>query len=139
MKIELLKELIKGAVKEAVREEMQKILSEEVPTQGCKDTLTKYENYKPVQTITKPAKTYNNPISEIMDMTRNTMMQNSQGVKPNIASMISAPGLGMDSHLVEGHFGTPEPGIDISQFDFIGKAAAVYKASVEKDKQRFGA
>jgi hypothetical protein len=32
----------------------------------------------------------------------------------------------------------PEPGLDLSQFDFIGKAGAIYKASQEKDKQRHG-
>ena len=31
----------------------------------------------------------------------------------------------------------PMPGLDITKFDFIKKAGAVYKASVEKDKQKF--
>ena len=34
--------------------------------------------------------------------------------------------------------GRPAPGLDISQFDFVKKAGAVYKASVEKDKQKYG-
>jgi hypothetical protein len=33
----------------------------------------------------------------------------------------------------------PEPGLDLSQLDFVGKAGAIYKASQEKDKQRHGA
>ena len=32
----------------------------------------------------------------------------------------------------------PQPGLDISQLDFVNKAAAVYNKSVEKDKFRVG-
>jgi hypothetical protein len=33
----------------------------------------------------------------------------------------------------------PEPGIDLSTLDFVKNAGAIYKASVAKDKERFGA
>jgi len=52
--------------------------------------------------------------------------------------MVQAPGLGMQSAMDQFRPG-PEPGLDISQFDFMMRAGQVYKASVEKDKQRFGA
>jgi hypothetical protein len=32
----------------------------------------------------------------------------------------------------------PEPGLDLSTLDFVKNAGAIYKASVDKDKQRFG-
>ena len=54
------------------------------------------------------------------------------------SSMVSAPGLGMES-MMEDNFARPEVGIDLSQLDFVKNAGAIYKASVEKDKQRFGA
>jgi len=71
-----------------------------------------------------------------------------------VAPHVEAPGLGMQTYdepvqyaqqpqypqpvMMEESFSRPEPGLDISQFDFVAKAASVYKASVEKDKQRFG-
>jgi len=54
------------------------------------------------------------------------------------SDMVQAPGLGMQSAMDQFRPG-PEPGLDISQFDFMMRAGQVYKASVEKDKQRFGA
>jgi hypothetical protein len=59
-----------------------------------------------------------------------------------MSQFVQAPGLGEDNYrpvLMEENFSRPEPGLDISQFDFVKNAAAVFKASQEKDKQRFGA
>jgi hypothetical protein len=55
-----------------------------------------------------------------------------------VSDMVSAPGLAMNPIMMEESFARPEPGLDISQFDFVKNAAAVFKASQEKDKQRFG-
>ena len=54
------------------------------------------------------------------------------------SDMVQAPGLGMQPAMDQFRPG-PEPGLDISQFDFMMRAGDVYKASVAKDKQRFGA
>jgi hypothetical protein len=45
------------------------------------------------------------------------------------------------SNMAEGFTSTggSEPGLDISQFDFVKNASKVYNASIEKDKNRFGA
>jgi len=136
MKLDLLKKLIKEAVKEAVREELETILSEDAkPTQAPKQTVTKYAEYKP--TVARPVPT-GNPIADLMNETKYSM---TQGEYRNIVSatsdMVQAPGLGMNP--IEGFRQGPEPGLDISQFDFIKKAGAIYNASNEKDKQRFGA
>jgi hypothetical protein len=154
MKLDLLKKLIKEAVKEAVREELETILSEgansaKVPTEMVSEyreavpTTTKYEQYKPV--VAKPIPT-GNPIADLMNETKYSMTQGEyRSLVSATSDMVSAPGLGMQSTNLEGllaesQFKTgPEPGLDISQFDFIKKAGAVYKASNEKDKQRFGA
>jgi hypothetical protein len=136
MKLDLLKKLIKEAVKEAVREELETILSEDAkPVQAPKQTTTKYERYEPV--VAKPVAT-GNPIMDLMNETKYSM---TQGEYRNLVSatsdMIQAPGLGMNP--IEDFRPGPEPGLDISQFDFIKKAGAILQASNEKDKQRFGA
>jgi hypothetical protein len=136
MKLDLLKKLIKEAVKEAVREELQTILSEDIrPVQAQPSTVTKYENYKPP--VARPIPT-GDPIADLMNETKYSM---NQGDYRNLVSatsdMVQAPGLGMNP--IEQFRPGPEPGLDISQFDFMMRAGDVYKASVEKDKQRFGA
>lgn len=136
MKLDLLKKLIKEAVKEAVREELQTILSEDIkPVQAQPSTVTKYENYKPP--VARPIPT-GDPIADLMNETKYSM---NQGDYRNLVSatsdMVQTPGLGMNP--IDQFRPGPEPGLDISQFDFMMRAGDVYKASVEKDKQRFGA
>ena len=136
MKLDLLKKLIKEAVKEAVREELQTILSEDIkPVQAQPSTVTKYENYKPP--VARPIPT-GDPIADLMNETKYSM---NQGDYRNLVSatsdMVQAPGLGMNP--IDQFRPGPEPGLDISQFDFMMRAGDVYKASVAKDKQRFGA
>lgn len=144
MKLDLLKKLIKEAVKEAVREELETILSEDVKPKststnvegkGAVSKVTKYESYKPYQAKPRTG----DPIMDLLEETRATMVSNTPpGYKSNITNMVQAPGLGMESIMMEESYQAPEPGLDISQFDFINKAASVYKASVQKDKERFG-
>jgi hypothetical protein len=139
MKLDLLKKLIKEAVKEAVREELAIVLSEDVkPTLKTPTVqqVTKYENYKPV--VAKPIPT-GNPIMDLMNETKHSMTQGEyESLISATSDMVQAPGLGMNP-ITENFRQGPEPGLDISQFDFVNKAAAVYNASIEKDKQRFGA
>ena len=136
MKLELLKKLIKEAVSEAVREELGKILSEDAkPIQAPVNTVTKYENYRPP--IARPVPT-GDPIADLLSETKYSMSQGEyQNIMSATSDMVQAPGLGMNP--IEGFRQGPEPGLDISQFDFIKKAGAIYNASNEKDKQRFGA
>jgi len=144
MKLYLLKKLIKEAVKEAVREELEIILSEDVKPkstpvgvggQGTPSTVTKYAEHKPV--VARPIPT-RNPIADLMNETKYSMTQGDyQSMISATSDMVQAPGLGMNP--IEQFKPAPEPGLDISQFDFMMRAGDVYKASVEKDKQRFGA
>ena len=137
MKLDLLKKLIKEAVSEAVREELGKILSEDVkPVQTQVQQVTKYAEHKPV--IAKPVAT-GNPIMDLMNETKYSMTQGEyQNLVSATSDMVSAPGMGMQTGLEQFRPG-PEPGLDISQFDFMMRAGDVYKASVQKDKERFGA
>jgi hypothetical protein len=138
MKLDLLKKLIKEAVSEAVREELGKILSEDVkPTSSTPvvQHVTKYAEHRPV--VAKPVPT-GNPIMDLMNETKHSMTQGEyQNLMSATSDMVQAPGLGMNP--IENFRQGPEPGLDISQFDFMMRAGDVYKASVEKDKQRFGA
>lgn len=131
MKADVFKKLIKEAVKEALREELgdlQTAAAQPAPVQK----VVKYENYKP--TVAKPIST-GDPIMDLLQETRATM--NSEDYK----SMVS-----MDSSMAQGGIPNmggmmsgPEPGLDISQLSFVKNAGKVFQASVEKDKQRFGA
>jgi hypothetical protein len=136
MKLDLLKNLIKEAVKEAVREELQTILLEDVkPVQVPKQTVTKYAEHRP--TVARPIPT-GDPIADLMNETRHSMTQGEyQNLISATSDMVQAPGLGMNP--IEGFRQGPEPGLDITQFDFMMKAGDVFKASVQKDKERFGA
>lgn len=141
MKTEVFKKLIKEALREVLKEELGKVLTEQlVKRQAPK--VTKFETYKPV--IAKPVVRTGNPIVDLMAETHASMMVDpTAGHYTDMSQAVSAPGLRMESGehqpvLMEESFSRPEPGLDISQFDFVKKAASVYKASVEKDKARFG-
>jgi hypothetical protein len=138
MKLDLLKKLIKEAVKEAVREELAIVLSEDTKPALKTPTVqhvTKYAEHKPV--VAKPVPT-GNPIMDLMNETKYSMTQGEyQNLISATSDMVQAPGLGMNP--IENFRQGPEPGLDITQFDFMMRAGDVFKASVEKDKQRFGA
>jgi len=139
MKVELFKKLIKEAVREVVREELPTLLSENF-TQTKTATpavqqVTKYEDYKP--TVAKPVKT-GDPIMDILNETRASMTQETyRDLISATSDMVQAPGMGMNP--VESFQAGPAPGLDLSSLSFVKNAGAVYKASVEKDKARFGA
>ena len=138
MKLDLLKKLIKEAVSEAVREELAKILSEDVkPISSAPvvQQITKYAEHRPV--VARPAPT-GNPIMDLMNETKHSMTQGEyQNLVSATSDMVSAQGLGMNP--IENFRQGPEPGLDITQFDFMMRAGDVYKASIQKDKEKFGA
>lgn len=146
MKADAFKKLIKEAVREVLREELISILSENVKTKSVPvgtrnvNTVTKFEPYKPP--VSKPRISTGDPIMDLLEETKASMMDSpGAGYYPDMSQHVSAPGLGQDTFspvLVEESFSRPEPGLDISQFDFVKNAAAVFKASQEKDKQRLG-
>ena len=140
MKTELFKKLIKEAVREVLKEEFGKVLTEQL-VQKQTPKVTKFEPYKPP--VNKPSVNTGNPIADLMAETRTSMFSEpGAGHYQDMSQFVSAPGLGMEGsgHLamMEESYTPSEPGLDISQFDFVKKAASVYKASVEKDKERFG-
>ena len=137
MKADAFKKLIKEAVREVLREELAGTLTEAPVKQASK--VTKFEPYKP--TVSRPVPT-GDPIADLLNETKAEMVGGEyKTAYTGLSDMISAPGLGQDIYkpaMVEESFSRPEPGLDISQFDFVKNAAAVFKASQEKDKERFG-
>lgn len=95
---------------------------------------------KPIN-VEKPKPSSNDPIMEMLNQTKATMTSedykqvyagtSDMVQKPNFASMM-ASNMGMTENK------SSQPGLDISQFDFVKKAGDIYKASVEKDKQKYG-
>jgi len=141
MKADVFKKLIKEAVREVLREELAEVLTEAPKRQAPK--VTKYAPYTPP--VYKPRVSTGDPIMDLLEETKASMIGDpNAGHYQDMSQYISAPGLGMNADtsqlvMMEESFARPEPGLDISQFDFVKKAAAVYNASVEKDKERFGA
>jgi hypothetical protein len=135
MKADAFKKLIKEAVREVLREELADVLTE-APVKQVPKT-TKYAPYVPP--VTKPRVSTGDPIMDLLNETKAQMVGEQYPTAfSGISDMVSAPGLGMNPVMMEESFARPEPGLDISQFDFVKNAAAVFKASQQKDKERFG-
>jgi hypothetical protein len=133
MKLDVFKKLIKEAVREAVREELAVVLSEDkITTKTQVQEVTKYENYKPI--VSKPVRT-GDPIMDMLNETRASMTQEEYRDMASMTSDMVHPSMNPMQHFNR----EPEPGIDLSTLDFVKNAGAIYKASVEKDKTRFGA
>ena len=133
MKVNQLKNIIKEAVREAVREELKDLLNEAVSNASAPTT-------EPApQPIAKKAKKSGDPIMEMLNMTQQSMTREDfknvvgSNMKPGMESI----NFNSNSIPITAPSG-PQPGLDISKLDFVGKAAAVYNKSVEKDKFRMG-
>lgn len=137
MKLDVFKKLIKEAVREAVREELREILSEDtknISTAPVVKHITSQDTYKPP--VAKPVKT-GDPIMDILNETRASMSQETyKDLMSATSDMVQAPGLGINQ--VGNFSAAPAPGIDLSTLSFAKNAGAIFKASVEKDKARFG-
>lgn len=127
MKADVFKKLIKEAVREVLREELGD-LQVAAPVQK----VVKYENYKP--TVAKPVST-GDPIMDLLQETRATMSSGDYRTMVSMDSSMAQNGMPSMDSMISG----PEPGLDISQLSFVKNAGKVFQASVEKDKQRFGA
>jgi hypothetical protein len=134
MKVDVFKKLIKEAVKEVLQEELINILSENKKlTEKPVNTFKKYEEYKPTtsENIYKPT---GDPIMDLLQETRATMTSGDYKTMVSMDSSMAQNGIPNMGNMISGQ----EPGLDISQLSFVKNAGKVFKASVEKDKQRFG-
>jgi len=148
MKLNQLRTVIREEVRAAVKEELQDMLNEAVKVASTPTDQSSHKTSESIKesilTNTRTSKQNKgpvNPIAEALDQTRaemtpeeykNIFNGNSDMVsKPNFASsMANQMGMGPNP----GNY----PGLDLSKFDFVKKAGDVYKASIEKDKQKHG-
>jgi len=127
MKVDTLKKLIKEAVKEAIQEELGK---------------TSQPVQERVQTRQIPST--GNPIMDMLNMTKQSMtneeyrnvssMDSSMVQRPDFRSLMTG-GQDMPTPQVP-LSAAPKVGLDISNLDFVKKAASVFKQAEEKSKSR---
>jgi|TARA_R100000027_G_scaffold50156_1_gene38865 hypothetical protein len=148
MKLEQLRKIIREEVRAAVKAELQDMLTEAVKvasTPNINDSKNSYREVKQKDLkrtwSTGELNPGTVPLQEMLNQTRESMTRDEyrnviNGTsdmvkKPNFASsMASSMGIGESSR--------PMPGLDISQFDFVKKAGAVYNKSIEIDKGKLG-
>ena len=141
MKLDQLRKIIREEVKAAVKEELQDMLNEAVRVASQPQVKEVAVPQGKLVNVKKPLPSSTDPIMEMLNQTKATMTSDEyknvySGTsdmvqKPNFASMM-ATNMGMKENT------GPMPGLDISQFDFIKKAGAVYKAAEQKTKEKYG-
>jgi len=142
MKLDQLRKIIREEVKAAVKEELQEMLTEAVRVASqpdAKPNVQKFESQTKIQEAQPPKSS--DPIMEMINQTKASMTNSEyQNVYTGTSDMVQKPNFAemMASNMGMVDSGRPSPGLDISQFDFVKKAGAIYKASVEKDKQKYG-
>jgi hypothetical protein len=153
MKLEELRKVIREEVEKAFKDQLREVLIEAVSIastpassittenrQSSYAAPQKAEPFRPAAELFKPTpkpfKPTGNPIEDMLQMTKATMTSADaaammgEGVHmPNMASTV-AHQMSMG--------GGNQPGLDLSQLPFIGKAKAVLEAANQKDKQRKG-
>jgi hypothetical protein len=118
----------KKLIKEAVREVLQEVLFEEKKEQTVQKESFRTNGVEKTQLITSQR----DPIMEMLNMTRNSM------TSEDYKSMVGASSTPTFSNMRMEESNTPSPGLDISTLSFVKNAGAIYKASLEKDKQKLG-
>lgn len=139
MKLNQLRKIIREEVRSAVKEELQDILNEAV-----KHASTPVVEYKQ-QKVKKPTPSKLNPvagnksINEMLKQTADGMTnEDYKTVFNGTSDMVTGmPNMATSMASQMGMSGN-QPGMDISQLDFVKKAGAVFQASNEKDKQKAG-
>jgi len=155
MKLDQLRKIIREEVRAAVKEELQDILNEAVkaastPSNGMQAVPKGQEkkwsvgksatldemltNQKPKATNIKFAK--DNKIQSMLEMTKQSMTnEDYKQVYGGTSDMVKKPNFASSMATNMGMSGD-QPGIDISQLDFVGKAKTILDAANKKDKTR---
>ena len=141
MKVQELKKIIREEVKAAVKEELQDMLNEAVKVASTPSTPSAPMK----QPAPKKVSYGTGGLEDLLEDTRSSMssddyknvisMDSSMVTKPNFASMMANP-TGMVGE--QPTFTGNEPGLDLSQLDFVTKAKSVLDMSYQKDKNKGG-
>jgi len=116
MKVDLLKNLIKEAVREVIREELQSVKLKEVQ-------LKTTPNIPPVSETIPETKVIPSSINEALNLTKASM------TREDFNNIIGTDSVATDPQLPAITSGV---GLDISNLDFVNKAAAIYNLSNTK-------
>ena len=147
MKLDQLRKIIREEVRAAVKEELQEVMNEAVRIASAPN-VESTNKYKPV-TQKDLTRTWSTgeinpgtvPIQELLSQTKaNMTSEEYKNVYAGTSDMIQKPNF---ASMMAGNMGMtptagPQPGLDISQFDFVKKAGAVYNKSIQKDKEKYG-
>jgi hypothetical protein len=160
MKLDQLRKIIREEVRAAVKEELQDVINEAVkiastptkmqpaPAAGTSDWSaakkpSKQELAEMIGLKTPPKATNiefskNESINAMLQQTQQNMTNEEyQNVFTGTSDMVSKPNFASSMANQMGMSGA-QPGLDLSQLDFVSKAKSVFDASVKKDKQRAG-
>ena len=133
MKVEALKKIIKEAVREVLleeREALQEVSHTTKVHESSKNQPLSKDLLKPAAVESTPG----NVISEMINMTRSNMTREDyKSILNGNSSMISKPDFRMDSSLDDIPAG-PQPGLDISNLDFVKNAASIFKLAEQKSQ-----
>jgi hypothetical protein len=144
MKLEELRKVIREEVEKAFKDQLKEVLIEAVKIASNPTTLQTEQKIeaKQVNTFKAPTpqpKKYvpsGNPIEDMLQMTRASMTSADaaaiMGEGAHMPSMANTVAHQMNLE------GGNQPGIDLSQLPFIGKAKQLLEAANQKDKQRKG-
>ena len=139
MKLDQLRKIIREEVRAAVKEELQEVMNEAVKAASTpSQEVEKKQVVQPEPVKRKPG---TGSITEMLNQTKASMTADEyKNVFTGTADMVQKPNF---ASMMAGNMGMtpsagPQPGLDISQFDFVKKAGAVYNAAIEKDKQKYG-
>ena len=160
MKLDQLRKIIREEVRAAVKEELQDVINEAVkiastptkmqpaPEPGTSDWSaakkpSKQELAEMIGLKTPPKATNiefskNESINAMLQQTQQNMTNEEyQQIYTGTSDMVSKPNFASSMANQMGMSGA-QPGLDLSQLDFVSKAKSVFDASVKKDKQRAG-
>ena len=140
MKLNQLRKIIREEVRSAVKDELQDILNEAV-----KVASTPINEYKqPEVVVPKPSPTTpvagKKSLEEMLQQTKSNMTnEDYRTVINGTSNMVSGmPNVASSMSTQMGINAGKQPGIDISNLDFVKKAGAILSASNQKDKAKAG-
>lgn len=160
MKLDQLRKIIREEVRAAVKEELQDVINEAVkiastptkmqpaPSAGTSDWSTakkpsKQELAEMIGLKTPPKPTNiefskNESLNAMLNQTKQSMTnEDYQQVFTGTSDMVAKPNFASSMASQMGMSGA-QPGLDLSQLDFVKNAKNIFDASVKKDKQRAG-
>lgn len=141
MKVDLLRKLIREEVRAAVKEELQEIMNEavRVASRPTTEKTSVVETPKKVNIKPETIRSGQDPVMAMLEQTRANMTNEEYRNVLNMnSSMIGQPAMAQTMATQMNRAAGNQPGIDISQLDFVSKAKAVLDASNKKDLQRNG-